>query len=87
MEFPEEAEILFVSRRAEQEGGLADTAAQSGQRDDEGGEDDDDGETQDDPLADEILGHVARLRLNTVTCRQIAFQYDGRQDVNLSESF
>ena len=79
MEFPEEAEILFVSRKAEQEG-----AAQSGQRDDEGGEGDGDGETQDDPLADEILCHVARLPLYTVTCRQIAFQYGsptGRQFV------
>ena len=60
----------------EEEGSGADTAAESGQGDEEGGEGDDDRETQDDPLTDEILCHVARSLLHAVTCRQIVFQYD-----------
>ena len=77
MEVPEEPEILLLSLRAEAERSAADTATEAGQGDEDGGEGDEDGQTQDDALADEILGHVARLLLHTVTCsRQIVFQYD-----------
>ena len=75
MEVPEEPEILLLGLRAEAERSGADAATEAGQGDEDGGEGDEDGQTQDDALADEILGHVARLLLSAVTCRQIVFQY------------